>query len=290
MRRALGTVALILGLTFPALGWGEQGHRVVGQIALDQLTPRARAQVRALLSVGLPTVRRSFNNLPIACTWPDTVRSGGPLQPYNHPIWHYSSIPFYDGMTARGARTQGELVQALSDNLTILADRNRPRKERARALAWVGHLVGDIHQPLHATTRYTPAQPRGDRGGNLFKIDGPAFVNWAGQQDRIDNLHSYWDQGCGLFLDELTPAQVEQIAREWQATNTRASYGRGLGDGSTLSWRQESYKLAVEVAYPGIRENQAPSEAYSRYTQNLCRRRIVSGGYRLAALLNEALR
>jgi len=50
------------------------------------------------------------------------------------------------------------------------------------------HLVGDIHQPLHAVSRYTKAHPGGDAGGNLFYI----------KYNNIHNLHALWDAQVGL--------------------------------------------------------------------------------------------
>jgi hypothetical protein len=32
------------------------------------------------------------------------------------------------------------------------------------------HYIGDIHQPLHASSRYTKDYPDGDEGGNFFKL------------------------------------------------------------------------------------------------------------------------
>lgn len=281
---------LVLLLALPSLGWGEQGHRLVGQVAYDNLTPRARAEVDRLLAVGLPHLGRPFQSLALSCTWPDVVRGGGRLAPYNHPIWHYSSLPFLDGVPFSGQHVTGELVPAFAEQLANLDDRRRSRHQRMIALAWVGHLVGDIHQPLHATTRYSPEHPEGDRGGNLFPIQGPEYVDYRGRRVPIDALHTYWDQGAGLFLEPMTPGEVEQMARELEQANPPSSFGAGLADLDVLHWRQESYKLATEVAYPGIAQGGAPSENYAGFSQQVCRRRIASAGYRLAALINATLR
>lgn len=47
----------------------------------------------------------------------------------------------------------------------------------------LSHFVGDVHQPLHAVTRYTKNYKKGDAGGNLFKL------NFG----YIKNLHALWD-------------------------------------------------------------------------------------------------
>lgn len=46
------------------------------------------------------------------------------------------------------------------------------------------HYVGDIHQPLHATTKFDATYPSGDRGGNSFKVL---------EKDGIKELHGVWD-------------------------------------------------------------------------------------------------
>lgn len=38
------------------------------------------------------------------------------------------------------------------------------------ALANLIHFVGDVHQPLHTTTRYSHKLPHGDKGGNKVLI------------------------------------------------------------------------------------------------------------------------
>lgn len=288
--RIVRTFMLFVLLALPCRAWGEQGHRVVGQIAYDNLTPAVRARVDRLLEVGLPTLGRRFETLAVACTWPDVVRSGGRLEPYNHPIWHYSSLPFLDGVPSSGQVAQGELVPALGQQLAILADGRRTRHERMIALAWVGHLAGDIHQPLHATSRFSPELPRGDRGGNLFPILGPEYVDHTGSRVPIDNLHTYWDQGAGQFLEPIAPEQIVLLARELEQAYPPSSFGPNLGDLRVESWRSESFKLAVGTAYPGIAPGTAPSENYRSFSQRVCRRRMAAAGYRLAAVLNAALR
>jgi hypothetical protein len=57
----------------------------------------------------------------------------------------------------------------------------------AIALAWLFHLVGDIHQSLHTAQLFTAEYPRGDRGGNEICVR----VTQAGQPM---DLHKFWDR------------------------------------------------------------------------------------------------
>ena len=65
---------------------------------------------------------------------------------------------------------------------------------RSAALRLIIHYVGDLHQPLHASSRYDPEYPTGDRGGNSFKL--PA-------SDGISNLHAAYDSVMYEFPDDL---------------------------------------------------------------------------------------
>jgi hypothetical protein len=61
---------------------------------------------------------------------------------------------------------------------------------RSIALRIFMHLVGDVHQPLHATSRWTKNHPKGDKGGNKFLIK---------RHKSVKNLHSLWDSGVFAY-------------------------------------------------------------------------------------------
>ena len=57
------------------------------------------------------------------------------------------------------------IITALAENESVVRNSNDPQR-KAIALAWIFHLVGGIHQPLHAAQLFTVDYPEGDRGGN----------------------------------------------------------------------------------------------------------------------------
>lgn len=65
------------------------------------------------------------------------------------------------------------------------------------------HYVGDIHQPLHASTRYTEKHPKGDEGGNLFKLKS---------KGEVSNLHSLWDS---LLYSQTKDLQLPLSEKAW---------------------------------------------------------------------------
>ena len=110
--------------------------------------------------------------------WPDFVRDEAwpaRKEAYDHPTWHYVNHFWRDGEWLPERGTSGELLERLS-----VLERG---VESGVDLAWLLHLVGDVHQPLHSSARVTDREPDGDRGGNDFAIDDL----------EAPNLHAYWD-------------------------------------------------------------------------------------------------
>ena len=90
-------------------------------------------------------------------------------------------------------RDHVQFVPAASTNiLTGLADNQHAVEKdpdpvnKAIALAWLFHLVDDIHQPLHTAQLFTVEHPNGDRGGNEICVR----VTQTGQPM---DLHRFWD-------------------------------------------------------------------------------------------------
>jgi hypothetical protein len=102
------------------------------------------------------------------------------------------------------------VMQALELNRRVLTSPASSNQDKALHLAWLMQLVGDIHQPLHATALVTPKLfPEGDRGGNEIKIAGPT------------NLHKRWDDLLG------SPATVGSVGTK--ATQIISEY-RAMGE------------------------------------------------------------
>src|SRR5215210_8108443 len=146
--------------------WFQLGHRVIAEIAAGRLTPTAAAAVRDLLS---------GQDIGDASLWADQIRgerrSTGSLHFVNIPL---EATAYDPGRDCPGGRC---IIAAIDSFVRILGDSSTPRGERAEALRFVLHLVGDIHQPLHAANN-------GDKGGN----DTQVRLEGAGT-----NLHAAWD-------------------------------------------------------------------------------------------------
>lgn len=242
-----------------AARWGAMGHRLVVEIAWDHLTPDTRAAVSALLA-GQP--------LGAASVWADSIRSSrrdtGPL--------HYVNIPAGASAwnAARYCPDGACVVGAVEKYRTILADRSAPAADRAEALRFLLHFVGDMHQPLHVGDR-------GDRGGNDVK------VTW---RDRSTNLHAAWD---GDLLRAWAPSEGRYLkSLRQRIARMSAAERAAAAEGSVAGWAMDGTATSRDVVYRLPPGNALDSE-YLRRAGPAIDLALIHAGLRLARLLNEAL-
>ena len=224
--------------------------------------------------------------------WADDIRG---QSAYDHPKWHYVNIPYVPaeaGDQSNGAPQDADnIVSTLAANAGIIRDSGSSDAQKAIALCWLFHQVGDLHQPLHVVTMITPELPAGDKGGNLI------FVR-RGPESSVERLHAVWDNAA-VNLDK--PASITRLARRLtrvpsaQRSAFQELTDRPYADASSFErWaREESYLLAVRVAYQGgtlaasYSEERAVvlSAAYMDWAKDLSLRRVILSGYRLADVL-----
>ena len=142
--------------------------------------------------------------------------------------WHYIDVPFSpDGTPLKPPQSPNALEQ-LQRILKNLGPADLP---------WLIHLTGDVHQPLHCTSRFLRAQPDGDEGGNLD------FVKLDGNQGR--NLHALWDDILGTDTsDAFVNAMAAGIAAEY--IEQHGAHPRLTRD--PKKWIDEGFQLAKSVA------------------------------------------
>ena len=300
--RAALLCALTVSAQSSALAWHDTGHMIVAQVAYLRLTPAAKAKVDSLLVT--PPGRRPLIHLcagyytPETCektydpvqiaVWMDDFRGDSLNSTYD--TWHYIDFrPIWDGIPERtnvGALPENVLSR-INWSINVLRTGTGSNKTDAETLGFLFHLVGDVHQPLHAATRYSAANPNGDAGGNGFRIQIPG-------ETRPSSLHFYWDSAAGQYgsasvkrpLDEAGKARILSLA-EAAMKEFPAESMPEWQDLDPHTWVIESNTLAREVVYKNITENAEPSKAYTEAAQKLVRKRLALAGYRLAGVLNK---
>jgi hypothetical protein len=277
-RLTIGLAAIAIAMAAPSVGaWGGQGHRLVGLIAAERLTPIARQNVTWLLD---------GQTLAEVSTWADSIRSDQ-QQTYG---WHFLNIPpgasGYDrdrdcpraAGVAPGTRVDRWRDCAVDRILfweQRLADATLDRADRATALKFLVHFIGDLHQPFHTIGV--------GRGGNdvTVRVFGNANCAEAGQKPFPCNLHSVWD---GRLL-----ARRDLDDRAYVAQLQTLIVDKRLGaqpPGTPAQWAEQSFRVATEAL---VKPDTNIDEGYYRRHIGVIDERIALAGVRLAAVLNRTL-
>ncbi|HXH59948.1 MAG TPA: S1/P1 nuclease [Fimbriimonadaceae bacterium] len=282
--KKIATIFAVALSTGSAFAWSDIGHGVIGTIAYRNLTPQVRHRVDALLKIGVDV---KYQNIRMASYWADDWRS----QHNETGPWHYKDVFWRaDGKPTSLKPDEENVVFAINKFETQFKDKKSTQAQRAEALRFILHFVGDAHQPLHAESRVTDKLPNGDRGGNDFSITpGTVLPDWN------TNLHRVWDAGCTLFATPMrlwesgADAAVEKIADQITAKYSMTSLSNDVKDLNPEDWVQSGYKVSKDFCYT-TPEGKTPDANYITKGKDICMRRAALAGYRLAAILNKLLK
>jgi S1/P1 Nuclease len=306
MRSEALTFVAFVGLVTPAFAWNGLGHKVVAEIAWQQLDsstrdnivdtlyrhPRFAEDFEKKMPEDVATADKSVQDHWVfqqAATWPDIARKTD----YDRPHWHYIDIPLFDGserpvtfnlsieFPTKTEPADYNVDQATKNCLATLKE-STSAPEQALAYAWLIHLVGDMHQPLHSTALVCNYFPEGDEGGNKIRVV------------QGHNLHSLWDGLLG------TRATMRDVDREVAELKQDTDLWKVDTKPDIDAWINESHGAALSVVYspeilhavlgatPGEKlEPISLSKDYLKTAGQVARQRMVAAGLRLGALLKQ---
>ena len=260
----------------PVAAWNSVGHLAIAKLAYDRLDEGEKLRVYQLhkthpqfeqfLAAGRPSGAEEAEWVTMrSAVWPDWVRPrekdprGPSVTKYHRGEDHYVNIPLIDpkdagafsGKTLVHPDTMN-IVSALKQRCNEVRARNVADEDKAVAICWIFHLIGDIHQPLHNVSYFAdnPAYREGDLGGNKFGVK----ANGRGVK-----LHAFWDDVLGddpRYTDDSSDRQ----ARIYQQAITLATAlrARELGEVDKArieknrtfqSWSDEGFELAKSIGY-----------------------------------------
>lgn len=264
-RRQWLMAACLLAAPSPAFAWGREGHAVIAAIAQAHLTPAAYSATSLLLE------EEGLTQLAEVASWADDIRRA---RPETAP-WHYVDIPLgAPGYVPARDCAGGDCAIAKLDQFrTVLADPQAPAADRLEALKWIVHLVGDLHQPLHA-------EDNNDKGGNQITVTG---------FDRRESLHAIWDTA----MIEAQNPDADSLADMLDTHITKADIA-AWDQGSSADWALQTHQLAVP-AYALLGTPPAGStvdvpDSYITAEQPVIDGQLERAGIRLAYVLNQALK
>lgn len=248
-------LTLLSAAAISAFGWGQKGHDTTCYIAEQNLTPTTLAAVTDLLD---------GKSIVYYANWMDNA-SHTPEYAYTK-TWHYKNIDADKTFETAPDIPEGNIVQALNEQIALLQNPAASRDERALALKMVIHFMGDIHQPMHMGHA-------SDRGGNQWP------VKFFG---RDNNIHSVWDSS-------LPESAHKWSYTEWQNQIDRVSPEEMISitkDGTPDSWGKETAEICRRVYDSTPRDTKISYDYIAEWTP-VVEQQFLKGGLRLADVLNS---
>lgn len=302
-------IAALCASSTTALAWWDEGHMQIALMAYNKLNDPARARVDALLKmnpdykdwiVGVPDAEVGKAAVMRASVWADdikmkpeyqndgnsgTVAGAGDNIGYSdlrmHKYWHFTDIGFTtDNTEKKPSDRVNALTQIRAQTATLPANSGATDELRSYDLVWLLHLVGDVHQPLHATSRFSAAHPDGDQGGNLVMVK-PA------KGDTL-KLHFYWD---GMFGGYATTKGAMLDLNDSGLESMPVDTAKANEDNPEI-WLKETSELAQKFAYsePVLSATGTAelTRSYETAARDTARSQAALAAQRLANLINKA--
>ena len=293
--------------TFPTFAWDETGHKITAYIAWQRMTLEVREKViKILLSAPedsqiatfyapygsrTPETRKREFFMLIA-TWADIIKDknfDNRYKKYNNGNWHYFDNLWMvkDGKVEflKGPEGGGKLMEKLADFNKLIRS-SASNAEKAVAIAWLEHLIGDLHQPLHTTGRAFNADDKGDQGGNLFALTPKGTTS-----DKSDNLHRFWDGVIGRNIpngaDACEADYIDPIAQSIIKEYPYSKLQSRIAPDKFEVWEKEGVDISTTEVYKGVTRYETPSDNYKKKAFQIAQERLALAGYRMGDLFNE---
>lgn len=253
-------VIIVFIFSSHSFGWGQIGHRIVGEIAQDHINSKTQQIITSLIG------RRSLADIS---NWADFIKSDPSWRKAN--AWHYATIK--DGHSFKDHKTpkKGDVIWAIGHFCKVLSDKKAAKEDRVKALKFMTHFVGDIHQPLHVGNGT-------DRGGNNVKI------TWFKKET---NLHRVWDE---LLIKMQNYSYTEYVKYLYRSYNKNTKQWKK----SPISkWVADSMSVREDVY--DIVKNKKKYKKYGEYLYNYKNlkhldKALLKAGIRLSGTLERCLK
>jgi hypothetical protein len=170
------------------------------------------------------------------------------------------------------------VVSAIAADLAVVSSKTATKAEKSQSLKFLGHWVGDVHQPLHVSFK-------DDRGGNEIPV--------SGECDK--DMHSTWDT---CLVEAAVGKDAEAAAAELMNSITQPQI-QDWTKSDPKQWANESFKIteSLKTKYCEMHGGSCtkPSgtvkipQAYVDANVPIVSERLQQAGIRLAHLLDKAL-
>ena len=301
MKKLLLIFTVILCVsTHNVKAWFDEGHMIIASIAWDELNDDEKQKANFLIKI-LSDADPDYSDFIRAATWMDGLKGkrlhffdGYHFKNQYYVVYSPDVMPLYE---------DDNVAWAITQSLTTFNEDKPSEFSMAMSFRFLIHTVGDIHQPLHNTSRVTKETPGGDRGGNSYPIDSILYGTYKGKPSYLTELHQLWDSGVLAFNPinaadsdfdkekgeiEMDKTKILDYIKKLNKTDFENIEKRIKTITDPVEWSKESYQFGIEYSYQGI--SKKPSDYYIQKGQNVCMQQVYIAGNRLAILLKEVLK
>lgn len=264
MSKIYSLTILVISVLLPAnlQAWSMTGHRVIAEIAQQNIQPKTNKKINSLLD-GLP--------MAYWANWSDFIKSDKEGEWDHTHTWHYVNAP--DNLSKNDFIAyikkvkEDNIYSEIPKLVKVIQDNVSSPEQKRVSLIFLIHLMGDIHQPMHVGRKE-------DLGGNKI------FVLWF---DEPSNLHAVWDDKL-ISYEKYSYTEYANILNVLTKDQKKA-----LRKGSLEDWLFESYTYANEI-YSSVSDGDKLMYEYSYKYKSVLELQLQRGGLRLAAVLDMIFR
>jgi nuclease S1 len=254
MKKVLFLLLLSVQFSFGnSILWSKTGHRVIGKVAQEELSGKAKRAIGKLLD---------GQNLASISNFADEIKADRSFRKFS--AWHYVNFPADKEYSDVEPSPYGDLVIGIQKCIEIVKNKSSSKADKTFYLKMLVHLIGDLHQPMHIGRLE-------DKGGNDIQLQ------WFG---RGSNLHKVWDANMindyGMSYSELANSLPELNKKERKA----------IQQGTVLNWVEESQDVANKL-YASVEVGEKLAYRYSYTWWETVETQLQKGGLRLAKVLND---
>lgn len=253
MKKTTLSIFLLVQFTFGnAPFWSKTGHRVIGEVAEQHLSKKAKRTIQELLQ---------GQSLASVSNFADEIKADRSFAKFSP--WHYVNFAADQKYADVAPNEEGDLVFGIFKCIEIVKDTKSAREDKEFYLKMLIHLVGDLHQPMHVGRLE-------DKGGNDIQLQ------WFG---RGTNLHRLWDSNMiddhGMSFTELSASLPKLSKKQKEA----------LQQGDVYDWVEESQGVANDL-YGSVKVGEKLGYQYGYNYWSTVEVQLQKGGLRLAKVLN----
>ena len=284
--RLIFTLLLTNLIATPSFALGKFGHKIICQLSYQQLSNTEQNKIMKILA-NIPRAEQQrinrYNHQKLnkkisfadSCTWADAIKQSA--QYHQYKSWHYRNVKRNQLKITKLACNTPCLTSAISFHQQQLS--NRQGWQQSQALMFLGHWLGDIHQPLHISFA-------DDRGGNNIKLT----------QQKCHNLHWFWDECLLTQQDKKLPIWVKMLSQQWQqAPITKWQQS------SIIDWANESLALITSTEFnycrldknnncqPLAKKHHKLTADYIKQYAPILQQQLLKAAVRLTASLKQYL-